>query len=298
VRTLIDRRTMVRELVAAFGASHPAAVSGVERGSVTEKQNLDLFLLRYLPNVVRGEFVNFGAVLVKEGGEVSGFRFAQDWRRIQCLFPDTDVDLLQAMQVHLQNELREGAKWNEFCRIFNNYVSSGFDLALPKGVVTNDVAKELEIISKLYFESLRLKPVTKGTGRSAILAVMEQEFDQAGILKLLQQRTRVAPYTVPEDPLTIDYLYHVGDVVKMFQAISISRQGESAVGFAYRCPKIAAGLREQQKVLVMTAVVDAHDPNEQNVAYALQILQEANVYVAPVSEMRAIAETARVELHA
>jgi hypothetical protein len=270
----------------------------VERGSVTEKQNLQLFLLRYLPNVVRGEFVNFGAILVKEGGEVSGFRFAHDWRRIQCLFPDTDVDVLQAMQVHLQNELREGAKWNEFCRIFNNYVSSGFDLALPKGVVTNDVAKELEIVSKLYFESLRLRQATKGTGRSAILAVMEQKFDQAGILKLLQQRTSVAPYTVPEDPLTIDYLYHVGDVVKMFQAIPISRQAEPAVGFAYRCPKIAAGLREQQKDLVMTAVVDAHDRNEQSVAYALHILQEANVYVAPVSEMRAIAETARVELHA
>jgi len=179
---------------------------------VTDERKLELFLLRYLPNVVRGEFVNFGAVLVKESGEVSGFRFAQDWRRMECLFPDTDLDALQSMQAHLQNELRETSNWAEFCRIFNNYVSSGFELAVPKSVVTNDVAKELEVIAKLYLDSLRLKHVTKGSGKGAIHAVMEREFEQAGVLRLLQQRTSVAAYTVPEDPLMIDYLYHVDEV--------------------------------------------------------------------------------------
>ena len=265
---------------------------------MTEERKLELFLLRYLPNVVRGEFVNFGAVLVKDGSEVSGFRFAQDWRRMECLFPDTDVDALQSMQLHLQHELRETANWKEFCRIFNNYVSSGFELTVPKRVVTNDVAKELEVISKLYLDSLRLRQVTKGSGRSAIRAVMDREFEEAGVLRLLQQRTSIAAYTVPEDPLTIDFLYHAGDVVKMFQAVPIARQSESAIGLAYRCPKITAGLRAQQKGLVMTAVVDAHNANEQSVAFALHMMQEADIRVVPVNEMRAIAETARIELHA
>ena len=265
---------------------------------MTDERKLELFLLRYLPNVVRGEFVNFGAVLVKESGEVSGFRFAQDWRRMECLFPDTDLDALQSMQAHLQNELRETSNWAEFCRIFNNYVSSGFELAVPKSVVTNDVAKELEVIAKLYLDSLRLKHVTKGSGKGAIHAVMEREFEQAGVLRLLQQRTSVAAYTVPEDPLMIDYLYHVDEVVKMFQAVPIARQSESAIGLAYRCPKIAAGIRAQQKSLVMTAVVDAHETNEQSLAFALHMMQEADIRVAPVNEMRAIAESARIELHA
>jgi hypothetical protein len=266
---------------------------------LTEKQKLELFLLRYLPDVVRGEFVNFGAILVKENGEISGFRFTQNWRRIQCLYPETDVDALQGLQTHLQAELRETAYWNEFCRIFNNYVSSGFDLALPKPVLTHDAAEELESISKLYLDPPRGKSATKLTGRNAILQAMETAFYEAGVLKLLQQRTSVAPYTGANDPLKIDYLYHVGAAVKMFHAISVSRQGESAAAFAPRCPKIADGLRKQQRDLVMTAVVeDALDRSEQSIAYALDMLQEANVRVAPVGEMRAIAETARIELHA
>ena len=59
--------------------------------------------------------------------------------------------------------------------------------------------------------------------------------------------TSVASYTVPEDAYVIDYLYQLGDVVKMFQAIPVARTKDAAVNFAYRCPKIAAGLRRDQK---------------------------------------------------
>ena len=48
----------------------------------------------------------------------------------------------------------------------------------------------------------------------------------------------------------------------------------------------------------MTAVVDAHETNEQSLAFALHVMQEADIRVAPVNEMRAIAESARIELHA
>jgi hypothetical protein len=49
----------------------------------------------------------------------------------------------------------------------------------------------------------------------------------------------------------------------------------------------------------MTAVVeDALDRTEQSIAFALHMLQEANVRVAAAGEMQAIAETARIELHA
>ena len=154
---------------------------------MNEKQKLELFLLRYLPNAIRGEFVNFAAVVVKPGGEVAGVRFTQDWRRIQCLFPDTDIENLQSMQAHLQHELLDTSQWNEFYRVFNKYVSSGFELALPKGLETLDVAKELEIISKHYLDPLRIKSVVKATGRNAILEVMKGEFQQAGVLKLMRQ---------------------------------------------------------------------------------------------------------------
>ena len=44
----------------------------------------EFFLLRYVPDVVKGEFVNLGVVLLEEGD--NGFtdvRFLRDWRRAE-----------------------------------------------------------------------------------------------------------------------------------------------------------------------------------------------------------------------
>jgi hypothetical protein len=119
------------------------------------------------------------------------------------------------------------------------------------------------------------------------------------VLELLQRHASVAPYTVPEDAYVIDYLYQLRDVVKMFQAIPVARTKDAAVNFAYRYPKIAAGLRRDQKYLEMTAVVEAaYDASDPSVACALHMLQELDIRVARTSEMHAIAEAARIDLRA
>lgn len=268
---------------------------------MTDLQQLELFVLRYVPNVVRAEFVNFGVILVKESNQVAGFRFTHDWPRIRCCNPNADIEALQAMQRHLEGELWRTPSWMESRRVFSSYISSGFELELPVAVLTHDVNAELNIISKIYLEPIRPIGTTVGreTGKSAIISVMDREFRQSGVLELLQRHASVASYTVPEDAYVIDYLYQLGDVVKMFQAIPVARTKDAAVNFAYRYPKIAAGLRRDQKYLEMTAVVEAaYDASDPSVACALHMLQELDIRVARTSEMRAIGEAARIDLRA
>ena len=53
-------------------------------------KQLEFFLLRYVPDAVKGEFINFGVVLLEPGGG-GEIRLLKDWRRLLCADPDADL---------------------------------------------------------------------------------------------------------------------------------------------------------------------------------------------------------------
>src|ERR1035438_5990855 len=73
-------------------------------------KHCDFFLLRYVPDVVKQEFVNIGVVMLEVGD--SGFtdvRFTRDWRRVRCLDPEVDIELLQSYEDELRRLLQSRA---------------------------------------------------------------------------------------------------------------------------------------------------------------------------------------------
>ena len=70
-------------------------------------KNCEFFLIRYVPDIVKGEFVNIGVVLLEDGD--CGFtdvRFTHDWRRVRCADPDVDIELLESYEEELRRLLR------------------------------------------------------------------------------------------------------------------------------------------------------------------------------------------------
>ena len=86
----------------------------------------------------------------------------------------------------------------------------------------------------------------------------------------------------------------------MLHAVSLRANVEQAVTLAYRFPKIEEGLlRTDGAKATLTAVLDdGLDLDEQDVAFALGVLEENRVRVTFASEMPRIADTARLELRA
>src|ERR1700690_3392215 len=75
---------------------------------MAEKTHLEFFLLRYVPDAVKGEFVNFGLVALGEGSdgvELIDVRFKRDWGRVLCLDPQADLDVLSALQKEIRQEI-------------------------------------------------------------------------------------------------------------------------------------------------------------------------------------------------
>jgi hypothetical protein len=52
---------------------------------MADRRQLEFFLLRYVPDAVKDEFVNIGVVMVEAGAGGDGFaevRFTRDWLRV------------------------------------------------------------------------------------------------------------------------------------------------------------------------------------------------------------------------
>jgi hypothetical protein len=75
---------------------------------MADRRQLEFFLLRYVPDAVKDEFVNIGLVMVEPGANGEGFadlRFTRDWRRVRCLDPQADVEMLAALERDIRGQL-------------------------------------------------------------------------------------------------------------------------------------------------------------------------------------------------
>jgi len=264
-------------------------------------KQLEFFLLRYVPDVVKDEFVNIGVMMLEPGGNGEGFadvRFTRDWRRVRCLDPQADVEMLEALESEIRGQLQETHDRGMLMRRIEDSFSNVIQLSSAKGCLAEDPAKEMTSLASIYLETARAGEKREASGRQRILGQMREAFDRAQVLKFLMTSIPVAPYTKPGDPFKFDFGYRVGDEIKLFHAVSLKNNIDSALMLASRYPKIAEGMTRLTKARSrLTAVVDDDlNRGQEEVKFALGALEEGQIRVAAAEEMALIAENARIEL--
>lgn len=267
---------------------------------MTEKIPCRFFILRYAPDAVKNEFINVGLVLLPPAGAVQ-VRFTRDWSRVLCLDPDADVEMLQALENDLRNQLREmnGDRDLILRRIqdsFSNAIQpSEFQACLAESPVT-----EADELARLYLErSRRRQPTREPSARSAIVARMRSEFEAFGVRPpLLLERIPVSRYTRGGDPLKIDCGYSPNGTVKLFHAVTLNSDVNAAKILAFSFPQLAQGINKAEgKQALLTAVVeDDLPPDDESVTFARETLELNAIRIAPVSTMPQIAREAAREL--
>ena len=70
----------------------------------------EFFLIRYVPDVVKGEFTNIGVVLREASASGGGpvVRFTRDWSRVRCMDAEADTGLLEALEGEIIGGSRRG----------------------------------------------------------------------------------------------------------------------------------------------------------------------------------------------
>ena len=71
------------------------------------QRQCEVFLLRYVPDVVKGEFVNIGVLMLESDAGFADFRLTRDWRRARCLDPDLDVEMFEAVALEIRARLAD-----------------------------------------------------------------------------------------------------------------------------------------------------------------------------------------------
>jgi Protein of unknown function (DUF3037) len=268
---------------------------------MAERRQLEFFLLRYVPDVVKGEFVNFGLVAIENGpngSELVDVRFTKDRSRILCLDPQADLEVLTKLEAEIQQEIGRTRDLAVLLRRMEDSFSNVIQVSQVMPALTKELAvAEIETVARTFLETPKLRRMREPAGRQRILETMRDEFEKAGVLALLNA-VPAAPYTKTGDPFEFDFGYNSGSEIKLFQAVSMRASVDSAVMLAARYPKIApamAGVTGFPSML--TAVIEADlDRGRSEVAFALEMMEGERIRVAVAGEMAAIAEAARREL--
>ncbi len=276
---------------------------------MAERLQCEFSLIRYVPDVVKGEFVNIGVVLREAGRDADGLeraaavRFTRDWGRVRCMDPEADVALLESMEAEIAERLLRGVELRvnakPMLETLEDSLSNSVQLTEMRGTLAESLPAEMEQLLRMYVEPLKVKAERReARGRAAIAGAMRTEFERAGVWRLMRKRIAAAQYTQAGDPLKIDCGYRNG-MVKMFHAVSLENDVEGAKGMAYSAGALRAGvLRDEGLELELTAVVEriATVADQEQYGFGVSVMEREAIRVLTVADLGRAAETARREL--
>src|SRR5581483_4162962 len=234
-----------------------------------------------------------------EGAGFSEVRFTRDWRRVQCIDPDADLEVLQALERDLASRIKDVSDRPTLMKMLNESFSGTSEVAPTSGCLTEDPVKEMETLARMYFERPQISRPVVRSGRRLIVAQMQRAFEEAGVVDSLLRNITADAYTRPGSRLTIDFGYRLGlGEMKLFHAVSLRNNLDSASSLADRYPLLAAGiLSKEKRVASLTAIIeDGLDRNVPEVDFALAAMEAKRIQIRPVAEMPAVAEQARKDL--
>jgi hypothetical protein len=281
-----------------------------------ERVPCEFFLIRYVPDVVKGEFVNIGVLLREAGGAALGagasdsavVRFTRDWSRVKCLDADADIGLLEALEgeigARLQMRSQDAPDIKPVMEMLEDTLSNSVQVTEVRACLAESLPAEMEQLMRMYVESLKVKVDRKRTGRAAIAGAMRTEFERAGVWGLMRKRIAASMYTRAGDPMKIDCGYRPNGVIRMFQAVSLEGDVEAAKGLAYSAPQLIEGVQRVESArLELTAIVeplravsDTEDEAMERYRFGVEAMERQEIRVVTLNDLARVAETARMEL--
>ena len=272
-----------------------------------ERKQCEFFLIRYVPDAVRNEFINIG-ILLRGSGQEQMLRFTRDWARVRCVDPDADTAMLEALEGELRGRLLESeqAGVRPVLELIEDSFSNTLQITESKGCLAESMNAEIESLMRVYVEPRKRSGIAKRSGRAAIQATMRTQFERSRVWDLMQKRVPAALYTRAGDPLRIDCAYRPNGLIRMFHAVSLENDTELAKVLAFSMPAIREGVaRVEQATLQLTAVIEpltqvsGGDGDEDATAqyrFAVETMEAQQIRVMTINDLPRMAETAQREL--
>ncbi len=208
-------------------------------------------ILRYMPNLVRDEWVNIGVLLFAPDTGERRLRLIEEqaeFSRLRRLHPQADEDLLRRLRDDLEDRFQSvnetaanGNDWQAMLAKWDDTLSNALQLAPQKGTLAQDLDAELE---RLYNDHVALQRASGRVGapgsRAQIRSYCSQVFRQARLWERIEKGLHIADFTFPGDPMRIDYGYRRNGTRGFVHTLSVSRAPGEVKNLAYTAERMAA----------------------------------------------------------
>jgi len=265
---------------------------------MAKKDNLsvcEFSILRYVPDIVRGEFLNIGVFLYASATGRLEARFLDNFRRVKRLHPWADIGLLASLEDQFDRDRVENAQELKLYLELLQSMSNTLQLSEMKGVLTADFDAELDRLYETYVREprypTRLAATVENT-RAWVRSKLTAALRSAGLLPRLGRRVSVAAFTQPGDPFAFDFGYRTDSRRGFIHALALARELDRAKVVAYTAERVRTRLEAEQFGAEFTAVVEAV-PTLENAAAQLsaRILREQEIALVPVAELTQFTRT-------
>jgi hypothetical protein len=262
-----------------------------EAAKTQPEQALAYHVLRYVPNLVRDEWVNIGVLVFNPESGERRLRLIEEegeYNRVRRLHPWADESLLRALRDELENRLDSGARvnggpeipWQKVLSKWNETLSNALQIAPQKGVLAGDLDHEVE---RLYADHVAVPRRSAGAGlpggRGGIRSYCAQVFRQARLWDRIEKSVRVAEFTFPGDPARLDYSYRRNGTRGFVHTLSVTRAPQDAKALAYNVKHIADKARYHTEFAAVTDVRLARENDRHR--FVLDTLGEAGIEPVP-----------------
>jgi len=259
--------------------------------SQPQKQAFSYHVLRYVPDLVRDEWVNIGVLVFDPRTGERRLRMIEDpdeYNRVRRLHPWADEGLLRALRDDLENRLESAIHiagseipWQHLLGKWEETLSNALQIAPQKGVLADDLDAELE---RLYIDHVAVprrstRPGLPG-GRAAIRSYCAQVFRQARIWDRIAKSVRLAEFTFPGDPSRMDYSYHRNGTRGFVHTLSVTRAPQDAKSLSYNVRHIAEKARYHTEFTAITDVALSRDKERHR--FVQETLREVGVEPVPM----------------
>lgn len=282
---------------------------------MAEPRECEFFLVRYVPDPVKNEFVNVGVMLREAHGGgaadragATEVRFTRNWARARCIDPEVDVGMLEGLESEIRRRLSEAEPdVPPMMSLIGDTFSNLVQVTQADYCLADSMAAKMEQLMELYVEPRKRHAVERrSVGRQAIYGQMRSQFERAGVWDLMRKRIAAANYTRPGDPLRIDCGYRPNGVVRMFHAVTLEGDLEMAKVLAFSMAAIREGvMRREGAGLELTAIVEplmevrgGQEEGDRTAQYrfGVESMEGQDIRVLTTSDLPRIAEAVRIDL--
>jgi len=250
--------------------------------------------LRYIPNLIRDEWVNIG-VLLEDAGVRRAIRLIEEdseFARLRRLHPGTDDALLRSLAGEFEAQLpRPGEAAAEYLEKLEQTLSNAVQFSPVKAVMAEDFDAELD---RLYHDHVAPPPRTRGiveSTRGWIRARLNDVFRRRRVPRL-ERNIRVEEFTQPGDPLRLDYGYTNG-ARGYLQAVALGRDTAQAKVLAYTAERIRARIPDAE----FTAITETEAARENaRHQFVVSLFGEQHIDIVPLNRVEKFAEDLRLRL--